>query len=369
MTILIDLIWWNFGNIGGVETYLKNLLAGIHQKGETHHRFILLAANDNYEKIQALDLPENSLIEQFPVSSKNKLGVFLYQYFFINRIARKLAADLLFVPTPIFPVRKSSMKTVVTMHDLQFMHYPQYASLIYRSLYKLCWSQITKNATAVVAISDYVADDIRVHYPRAKGKVRTIYNPVVIQDTFDDFGEVENAYGIKERSFFYTVSSLLPHKHTEILLHIIREIKARKLQDIPSTLVISGIGKNSERLKKLIQDLDIEENVIITGYVTDERRNSLYKMAAVFLFPSMFEGFGMPPVEAMISGTPVITTTFPAIVEVTKGLCSYVNDQSSIEEWIDTIYTCIKGRREGTQFPEYSLDTVVDEYLDTFRTV
>ena len=114
----------------------------------------------------------------------------------------------------------------------------------------------------------------------------------------------------------------------------------------------------------------MESNVIITGFVSNEERDMLYENASIFLFPSIFEGFGMPPVEAMELGTQVLTTRCSSIPEVTEEKANYVEDPFDVNQWVEGIRYLVKNT-SGTkyEFPNYSLENVTARYLKCFNEV
>jgi len=114
----------------------------------------------------------------------------------------------------------------------------------------------------------------------------------------------------------------------------------------------------------------LSNNIIITGFVTNEERDLLYKNAAVFLFPSIFEGFGMPPIEAMQLGVPVLTTKCSSIPEVTEGKANYVEDPFAVAQWVKKIREIVKeGDSTNYSFQNYYLENVTKEYLQCFHEV
>jgi glycosyltransferase involved in cell wall biosynthesis len=145
-------------------------------------------------------------------------------------------------------------------------------------------------------------------------------------------------------------------------MYVMKKIKENNIE-LPNKLVISGIGGNSkDELLQLIRELDIEDNIIITGFVTNEERDCLYKNAGVFLFPSIFEGFGMPPIEAMMYGTPVVVSDIEVIREVTQNMAVYVDKYFDADEWIKKIKTIYGSKRIEHKFNQYSLERITKEY-------
>jgi len=150
-----------------------------------------------------------------------------------------------------------------------------------------------------------------------------------------------------------------------------KKIKEEEL-DIPKRLVISGTGGKSEaEIKRLISELGIANEIVITGFISNEERNTLYKNARIFLFPSIFEGFGMPPVEAMILGTPVITTKETSLYEVTMGKARYVDDPYNVDEWLKeiTMITSEETNSDSVLFEKYCIDHVCRKYITLFEEI
>ena len=134
--------------------------------------------------------------------------------------------------------------------------------------------------------------------------------------------------------YYYTVSQLIPHKNLDTIIEVMRQIKEQKI-DLPCRLLISGVnGESREKLERQIAEKGLEQEVTLTGFVDSAERNALYQYCRAFLFPSVFEGFGMPPIEAMLFGTVVITTDRTCIPEVTQGKANYVKDPYDMQEWI-----------------------------------
>ena len=135
-------------------------------------------------------------------------------------------------------------------------------------------------------------------------------------------------------------------------------------------LLISGIkGDDYNSLNKFISERHLENNCIYTGFVSDMERDTLIKYTSFFLFPSIFEGFGMPVVEALRLGTKVITTKCASLREVSQGCAVYVDRPYDEIEWVDAIN---KHKNEnGVVFPftDYYPETIARQYLEFFNTI
>lgn len=373
MKIGIDLLWLKVGKVGGTESYVRNLLDGFYESvDEDSWSFVLFLAQDNTNTFDKYFSKPNFKKVVLPVESENVVTRILAENLLLNRYAKKEDVDLMFVPVYSKPLtRNRKIPYVITIHDLQALHYPEYFSKIKNLWLRLAWKRCSETADKIVAISNFVKEDIVNMLHMDPNKIEVIYNPITGLDKFVDFEELSKKYNIQKEDYYYTVCSMLPHKNLKILLYVMKKIKEEEL-DIPKKLVISGIGGKSEvEIKGLISELDIADEIVITGFISNEERNTLYKNARIFLFPSIFEGFGMPPVEAMILGTPVITTKETSLYEVTMGKAHYVDDPYNVDEWLKeiTMISSEKTNFDSVLSEKYSVEHVSRKYITLFEEI
>ena len=367
MRIGIDLLWVRVGICGGTESYIRNLLDGFVEF-DPDNNYILFTARDNAYSFQEYMEYPNVSMSVCEVDCANQAKRILWENRNLDKRAQKEDVDVMFIPVYSKPrTYGSGIVYVCVIHDLQALHYPQYFSGAKRMFLKYTWWNTCKTSDKVITISDYCKDDLVEHYPFVKDKVQTIYDPVISKASEMDFSVIERQYGIQKNAYFYCVSSMLPHKNLDTILKVMAQY--RKMGNQNYKLVISGVGGQEEQIMAVLKAHEIEEQVILTGFVSNEERDCLYENCRLFLFPSIFEGFGMPPIEAMRKGKNVIMTKEFCLEEVTKGKAIYVDKPLDVREWMDKIEDGLGKGPEVVAFEEYELRNIVEQYINVFQNI
>lgn len=240
-----------------------------------------------------------------------------------------------------FPIQDGllypSFKQIVTVHDLHYLHFdnsmpdcrqeiPSFRTKLYQ--YKM--PHILKRSAAIVAVSESTKQDIVAAFGINPDKIHVIYNGYDEQR----FQVIEKSqpkldhYGLQSGKYFLFVGSILRHKNISRLVQAFAQLES------DAVLVIAGVCKDVEcldDLRRVASDSGISEiRLRILDYVTDEDLPYLYNGALAFVLPSLHEGFGVPIVEAMACGTPVITANCSAMPEV-AGDAALLVDPYSVE--------------------------------------
>lgn len=369
MRIGIDLTWVKPKKSGGVESYIRNLLDGFLDLKDKNE-YILLTAKDNDETFKEY-LKDKRVKKILCDTNANDVKQHLiWQNLKQYKLLEKLNIDFCFFPVYEMPLYKNKkIKCTTVIHDIQALHYPEYFSRLEKIWFKMGWKAVAKNADMVVAISDYTKEDLEKNF-RFKDNLTRIHNPIVLNDEKKcEFKPLAKEYNIKENEYYYTVCSLLKHKNLITLINVMEKIVKEKIK-LPKKLIVSGVGgSQKETLLQIIKEKGLEKNIILTKFVSNEERNALIKNCNTFLFPSLFEGFGMPPIEAMMLGSSVVTTKCTSLYEVTKNKCLYVEEPLNIDEWIDRIKDSQKAKKKVIKFEEYNKKNIARQYLDIFYKV
>ncbi|WP_266205278.1 glycosyltransferase family 4 protein [Pontibacter kalidii] len=211
---------------------------------------------------------------------------------------------------------------VVTIHDLAVFHNPKWFSLLYRTYYRFLTPIIVKAARLVFTVSDAVKEELIKKFKLAPGNVEVIYNAVS-----DRFQPVQTKSAKAEDKYILTVSSLDPRKN---LRNLILGFTNSGVTD--HSLYIIG-GQSTAFAKTDLQDIIQQDSRIkLLGRVSDNELPDLYAHAKLFAYLSLYEGFGLPNIEAMAMGTPVLTSDIAATKEVCGEAACYVdpNDVNKI---------------------------------------
>lgn len=333
MNIAIDLLWLRLGKVGGSESFIKNLISGF-QELDTEYKVFLIVARDNYSSFEKYTQDKRFEIIRCQVDSNNVKERILFQNFKLSKLLIENGIYKCLEPIysiPILGTNRIEYYTVI--HDLQALHFPEYFSNTKLQYLKFSWKHAIRKSKKVVTISNYTKNDLIKRLGAKADKIEMIYNPVVVHDVDETKGiEMIKKYGVEPNKYFFCVTSMMPHKNISVLLDI---MKARNDE---YKLLICGVGGSlQESFMEQLKGENLSEKVVVAPYVEDEVRDAFYQNCKLFLFPSVFEGFGMPPVEAMLKEKRVITTKCTSIPEVTFGEADYVDNPQSATEWNEKI--------------------------------
>jgi glycosyltransferase involved in cell wall biosynthesis len=251
------------------------------------------------------------------------------------RILNKYKLDLVHFPhfnVPLF-YRK---KFVITIHDLILLHFPTIRGTTLNPLfywlkflaYKIIIKSAIKRARRIIAVSNFTRNDILENYKVSPDKIAVTYEAcdyfnTVPRDEDKEFirnyGLLDENRGIIKRYILY-VGNAYPHKNLEALVLAFSKVKEKNLH-----LVL--IGKEDyfyKRLKKLTKGKNIR-NIIFTDFVPDVGLSAIYRYAQFYIFPSLYEGFGLPPLEAMACGVPVASSNHSCLREILGESAYYFN--------------------------------------------
>jgi len=268
----------------------------------------------------------------------HKIFPSLWRSFFINFDFRKYKPEIFHGLSNEIPlgVNKRKVKTIVTIHDLIFVRYPEFYKLIDRKIYHFKFKYACENANLIIAISEQTKSDILEYFKVDESKIRVVYqccNPIFFEKIEFSFEELSYKYKIPDNYILY-VGTIERRKN---LLTLLKAVYFGKI-DLPIVVV----GRKTEYFNEIINFIKEKKlkNIYFIGEISNEDLASLYKYAKVFIYPSVFEGFGIPLIEAIASGVPVITSNTGCFMETGGEAALYCNPYN-YEEIADSIIKII----------------------------
>ncbi|MFT7511925.1 MAG: glycosyltransferase involved in cell wall biosynthesis [Candidatus Omnitrophota bacterium] len=249
---------------------------------------------------------------------RRKKDVVNWQLAWPNKLNRRCAVegyDLLHVTSSVAP-RHPSLPVVFTEYDISPLLEPRSYSRWHNAMFRHYTPRMVEVAKHIITISEFTRQEMLRYFPTLK-EDRITAIPLGVDALFtradeETQAEVLTKYGLR-RPYILSVCSLGPRKNMGRLVEAFRRIRDRVEQDL---VLVGEPGKGYGRLVDYIDQMHLTGRVHVTGYVDREELPALYSAADLFAYPSLYEGFGLPPLEAMACGCPVMTSNVSSLPEV-----------------------------------------------------
>ncbi len=239
--------------------------------------------------------------------------------------------DLIWLPNLNITALPADIPTVITLHDLSWNHFPEFFSHKMRLWHKATRPhELVKQATSIIVPSQATAEDVARVFDKSSSQIHTI--PHGVSSQFNDKMQARD-HGVRSKlhlpkRFALFVGTLEPRKNLLTLVDALHDYRKAAHDDLH--LVLAGKwGWRSQELRHRLRKHDARAWVHHLGYVDDLDRAALYRSAEVFTWPSLYEGFGLPVLEAMACGTPVITSLTSSLPELTQDAAVLVDPFNS----------------------------------------
>lgn len=306
---------------GGIGRYTRELIQALATEAPTFV-FKLFSARPPANLPVPDSLPSAGHIRRYPAPVDER---WLYRLWYRARVPLPVQLftgpiDLFHSPDFVLPPVSGRIPTLLTVHDLSFIHYPEtFPTTLVSYLNRVVPASVA-SARHILADSASTMRDLQSIWGVAEEKITVLYSGV--NERFRPVTDatviqaLRRRYGLGDAPFILTVGTVQPRKNYELLVRAFRPVAER----LPHSLVIAGgRGWLSEGLPAEIDRQGLNDRVRLTGFVDDEDLPALYSAADLLAFPSLYEGFGLPLLEAMACGTPVITSDASSLPEVAAG--------------------------------------------------
>ncbi len=293
----------------GISWYIFNLLRHL-PAANASMRYTAFVSDPDFQ-------PQNGLaVQRSPLPAKHPVARILWEQTALPLALKRSGANLLHALAFVSPLA-NRIPTVLTIYDLSFMRFPQLFRPFNR-WYLQTFSRISaRRADAVIAISESTRQDVISTFGVSPERVHTVYCGA--DDIFRPLPATEIAAFRAEKQlpehFIFRLGTIEPRKNVE---GVIRAYAVWRQRDpsAPPLVVGGGKGWYYRQVFRLVESLDLAEYIHFPGYIPQDELPLWYNAASVFVYPSHFEGFGLPVLEAMACGTPVITSDVSSLPEV-----------------------------------------------------
>ncbi len=334
--------------LGGAGVYVLNLISAL-SKIDRENEYFIFVEKRNIKKFNLANNFRLLGVRDMPRSLR-----LIWEQIVFPFLLKRYKIRILHSPRYTTSWLRFGWKSVVTFHDMLFLLFPQKHNILKRFFY--CWMLpiAAKKAERIIAVSSSTKKDIMKLLNISSEKIRVIYlgigslyHPLEKKEV-EDFRRKEEIFG----SFILYVGTLKKRKN---VLNIIRAYKKIKEKGIKEKLVIVG-NKSGEyqNIYKAVKRSKLEKDVFFSGYVDEALLPFYYNSAFLFIYPSLYEGFGLPILEAMASGTPVITSNVSSLPEVVGDAAILVNP-NNIEEMAEMMQKVLTNQKLREKMREKGL--------------
>lgn len=316
-------------NNTGLGNYCRTLINDMIRLNDSNMKLLL------YTPDKGRDVLRNQIIESdnsrfiFP---KKKLGKIYKSLWRTKNIVKQLIEDKVQIYHGLsgelpLGLRNNGIKSVVTIHDLIFLRHPEYYRWFDRKMYTWKFHQTIKQADRIIAVSECTKRDILEFGKINPEKISVIYqscNPKFTNmPTEGEMEDTAKKYDLPER-YLLCVGTIEERKNLMLAV--------KSLNLLPEDIHLVAVGKKTkyaDKVKKTADKIGVSHRLHLLSGVSDDELNVIYKKAEVFVYPSRYEGFGIPIIEAIFCGLPVVASTGSCLEEAGGPDCLYVNPDDS----------------------------------------
>jgi glycosyltransferase involved in cell wall biosynthesis len=354
----------------GIGTYIRNLLRHL-ARIDHDTEFVLLCTEADLGVAAQLGPNFRSVLEPAPNYS-------VREQIHVPWVLRRERPDLFHAPHYVLPAA-IHCNSVVTIHDCIHLMFPRY--LPNRMAYAYARAQMwtaAHRSDCILTVSDASKRDILHLFNIPPEKIVVVYNAIdahfSVAPPPDAVARVRERYQLDHRFLLY-VGNIKPHKNLVRLIEAFSELRTGDLEDLKLLIIGDEISK-LPALRLAVHRHKLHKHVRFLGYVPDDQLAVLYRLAAVFVFPSLCEGFGLPPLEAMASGTPVVVSNVSSLPEVV-GDAAVLVDPHDIDSIVDGLRCVLTNparaedmRRKGLERSrEFSWERSVARTLEVYKRI
>lgn len=331
----------------GIGIYLEQILRIINENDKDNKYFLYTSRKLRID----FKLNDNFVIRE---NITSKIGE-LFHFLGLHKKLKEDKIDVFWGTEHILPKRSKytkKVKYILTVHDLAIKKLKTVGSLKNTLTQKIFLRKSIVNADKIIAISEATKKDIIDIYNIKKDKVKVIYNGTNAKEAEDlereNVEKIEEKLKIKGIPYILFVSTIEPRKNVETLIKAFEYIKQKQKSKL-KLIIVGKLGWKYKEVLKLYEESKYKEDILMAGYVSKEEKNYLYKNAKCFVYPSLYEGFGLPILEAMANKLLVVTSDNSSLTEVGGNAAYYYKNVLDYKELSEKIIEVLKVGKEEKQ--------------------
>ena len=323
MKIGIDIRCLSDGKRTGVEEYTINLLENLFEL-DKKNQYILFSNSYHESHFDARIFSQYKNVSVKSFNYPNKLLNFCFWYLRWPLVDQMLGGvDIFFMPNINFIALSKKTKLVLTVHDLSYEIFPETFSLKRRAWHHFINPRsLCRRADQIIAVSDSSKSDIAQRYKIAEQKIQRVYNGVpdeIVQLDRNDqkLIEVKEKYHLPFNFIFY-LGTIEPRKNIPAIVKAYDQLRSLKNPQLDKykLVIAGGKGWKTDSILNVMRNAKFTNDIIFTSCIINDDKAAAYTLSSLFVYPSFFEGFGIPVLEAMRCGVPVITSNCSSLPEV-----------------------------------------------------
>ncbi|MHB8597618.1 MAG: glycosyltransferase family 4 protein [Ktedonobacteraceae bacterium] len=333
----------NYRN-GGVSRYIRSLLTELAKHPGEHEFTVFVNGQAVIEQLTSMSIchPQITYVPATWSESQPTARI-AWEQLTLPSLIRQKRIDVLHSPVNVLPeMLPQHCAGVVTLHDLAFLRFPAVLTRSKRLYHRTFTVRSLRRATMIIAVSESTRQDAIELVGIPAKHIQTVYT--CINERFSNVSKEDEAHALRQKygltgDFLLYLGTLEPRKNIPTLIEAYARL--RQTYNRQEKLVIAG-GKGwlYDTVFEKVQALGLESEVIFPGFVPDEEQATWYATASAFVYPSLYEGFGLPVAEALASGTPTVTTTVSSLPEAGIGVALTV-EPHDVAAMADALYTTL----------------------------
>lgn len=377
--ILLNYIYLAKEHAGGKDQFALNLLSGIYENGDAEKVMVVC-----YDYLKDVIQKAAPTVEVVTIASKKMhtelermYGIFCANTIEIPKIIRQHQCSMIFHASCNNGLHKFSIPSVSIPHDIKAISHrvlgavkiPWYKYILYKIMYTMDF----KHADKVVAISQNDQKEMQQYFHKYADKIVQIYNPIKVKKrkqctVTDELIWKDGAYS----GNIVAINLQFHHKNIITLLQAYEQVR----EEIQCNLILIGaLPERVHYLKTYVEEHGLEDSVLFTGFIEGKEKRDILLKSDLYVNPSLFEGFGMTAVEAMLLQVPTLLANVSANHEVTAGLCRYYEPADSVEALTQALREyfhnpCSKEQLEqagSIMAMRYDYHLIARQYIELFQ--